>query len=345
MILVTGATGMIGRALVDCLAREGFKVRAHGRRRPELDKLFTQTTQVTEPAKAPEAAGALQDNVELAVADFSSLTADEALRLCQGCTAIVHAAGLVHQPSAGASLYETINVQATIVLAEAARTCGVRQFIFLSSSSVYGNRATSMVDESSTLQGDTPYAASKLQCEEYLRLQPPCASTVILRPALVFGEGDRGNMASLIRQVASGKYFLVGSASARKSLIYAADLANAVLQVIKNPHDRLELYNIANPEPVSVRELSESILIASGKKPVLPSLPPFLVLLAAQAANLILRDRSPLSADRLAKLCRENSVSVSAFQKSYAFQPRFELLSALAREIAWLEQEKASAGK
>jgi len=334
MILVTGATGMIGRTLVTRLMAEGYKVRAHARSTMELENLFPSKISKIPPVthqNSPE------QELERCVADISTMTEDDALSMCRGCSVIVHTAGLVHQPGANDELYASTNVRATQLLAEAASACGVEQFIFLSSTSVYGNRATNMSVETDELRRDTPYGTSKIESEEMLRANPPAPSTVILRPSLVFGQGDRGNMLSLIRQVSSGKYFLVGSGSAQKSLIYARDLANAIILLIKSRKQQFELFNIANPEPVTVKQLSEAILAAAGKEPKLLSLPPWFISFVALIANMLLGRRSPLSPDRLAKLTRDNSVSVKAFVDAYGFKPEFELQSALANEIEWMK--------
>lgn len=329
MILVTGATGMIGRALVNCLLKEGLTVRAHGRSKEELERLFPI-----------ESAPGVKVILEHAVCDFAKMTEDDAKILTNGCSVVVHNAGLVHQANAEASLYFALNLYPTEKLCDAASEAGIKQFIFMSSSSVYGNRATEMIEESSALQGDTLYAASKISCENYLRSSMPAPSTVLIRPSLVFGEGDRGNMLSLIRQVLSGKYFLIGEGSASKSLIYAADLADAILALIKSPRDSLAVYNIANPDPVSVKQLSQAILDAGGSTSLLRSVPAPLISIAAGMANLILGSRSPLSADRLAKLTRNNSVSVASFQKDYGFKNQFDLSKALQIEIDWARREK-----
>jgi nucleoside-diphosphate-sugar epimerase len=327
MILVTGANGMLGRAAVSQFLQSEERVRAHGRSNDmDARELFKYDEQA--------------HDLECASADFLSLDLNAAMALCEGCSTVVHSAGLVHKVDAAAELYQRLNVDATRFLAEAARKSGVKQFIFISSSSVYGNRATNMISESEALQGDTPYAASKIDAETYLRENPPAPSTVVLRPSLVFGEGDRGNMISLIRQVLSGKYFIVGEGSARKSLIDSADLARALALVLGDCPSGYSVFNLANPEPVSIKQLSEQIIAAAGRSAQLLSMPPWVVSAAAGAANAILGKRSPLSADRLDKLTRENSVSVASFISKFNFSPQFDLQAALLREIDWAREAK-----
>lgn len=323
MILVTGATGMIGRAVVLRLLQDGIAVRAHGRSSTDLDAIFSS---------APVSKNALLEHAE---ADFANMDAAAADRLCSGCTGVIHSAGLVHLPESSKSLYDLYNVKASQMLAESAKKAGVKHFIFLSSTSVYGNKATNMIKESDNTDTDTPYAASKKATEDYLRENPPAPSTVALRPSLVFGEGDRGNMLPLIRQVLGGKYFIIGDGDANKSLIYAADLALALSAVLRSSNEGFALYNIANPQPVTVRKLSEAILSAANKDRSLISVPSWVISLAASAANVLLKSRSPLSPDRLAKLTRNNSISVESFQSKYNFVPRTDLETALRAEIQW----------
>ncbi|MBX9687389.1 MAG: NAD-dependent epimerase/dehydratase family protein, partial [Candidatus Obscuribacterales bacterium] len=311
---------MIGRALVARLQRSGLKVRAHGRSQEVLQKLFPG------------------DEIEKAVCDLTTMKPQDAERLCQNCTVIVHCAALVHQADAAEELYESCNIRPTAMLAHAAAKCAVEQFIFLSSSSVYGNCETQMVDENTILKDDTLYAASKIASENYLS-NCPCPATVVIRPALVFGEGDRGNMLSLIRQVLSGKYFIIGQGAAMKSLIFAEDLAAAISLVISNPEDGFYIYNVANPAPVSIRRLSEAILISAQKEVKLKSLSPGLVDFASKLAKIFLGKNSPLSQDRLAKLSRHNSISSKVFQSKFNFKAQFDLESALKKEIAWAKSE------
>src|SRR5262249_2325837 len=146
-----------------------------------------------------------------------------------------------------------------------------------------------------------------------------------LRPALVFGDGDRGNMIALIKRILGGKYFIVGDGSALKSLIYSRDLAEAISLVVKQRLNGFSVFNIANVEPVTVKKLSETVLLASGKKTELRSLPPFIAKAAAIGLRALFGASSPLTLDQLAKLTRNNSVSVAAFVRQFNFKASHNL--------------------
>lgn len=326
MILVTGATGMIGRAIALKLLSQGLAVKVHGRSRPALEIIYPLNSY--DPSL-----------IEYAVADFASLDEYEAAQLCKGCSKVIHCAGLVHLSESDESLYEKYNVEASRLLAEASKAARVEQFIFFSSSSVYGNRETSMIAETDATDPDTPYAKSKKITEEYLQNSPPAPSTIVLRPSLAFGRGDRGNMLPLIRQIISGKYFLIGDGNAEKSMIFSDDLAEALYMVTSNPPGGFSIFNIANPRPTSMKELSEAVLQAANKSVKLISIPAWLIQLCAAMANAALGKRSPLSADRLAKLTRNNSISVEKFRKQFSFEQVTKLSDALKAEIEWAKSK------
>ena len=317
-ILVTGATGLIGSAVSRFLLDRGVNVRALIRSKDRL------------PASMKTAA-----QLSFVECDFSQLSETECQNACQGVTAVVHCAGLVHRPQEDKDLYVRLNERPTELLAQAARAERVQQFLYMSSSSVYGNRETNMISEDEPTVADTPYAQSKLNCERIISAKPPCASTIIVRPSMVFGEGDRGNMLSLIRQVLSGKYFLISQGTAQKSLIYSGDFANAVYLILQKNLLGVHIYNVANPEPVNMHDLSMAILAAAERAQQIPSVPGALLAPLASLANLVLGGKSPLSEDRLAKLIRSNSISIEKFCREHEFSPRYELKQSLSNEIAW----------
>lgn len=323
-ILVTGATGLIGRAIVRLLLSQGHHVRALLRSKENMY------------SAEKDAEGKLS----FWEADLCELSEDAARALCAETRAVVHCAGLVHQPNAEAKLYPRFNEIPTQILAKAAKAEKVEQFIFLSSSSVYGNRETNLVNEDEPCIADTPYASSKINCERLLLEETPCPSTIVMRPSMVFGEGDRGNMLSLIRQVLSGKYFLISHGSAQKSLIYAADFAHAVSLVLQKNAKGMHTYNVANPHPVSMQELSRAILAAAQKPENIPSVPGSILRPLGALANSVLGNKSPLSKDRLDKLTRTNSISIDRFCKDYGFSPNYELKQSLENEITWARGAK-----
>lgn len=213
MILVTGATGMIGSALVARLVRQGKPVRLAVRNSTLARTALSKTTDLT--------------GVDLQECDFLSSERD-LTSLVSGCDIVVHLAGLVHQPDKPAEMFEELNLRTTGRLAHTAKSCGVDTFLFTSTMAVYGPPPFENISEEAKPNPDTDYGRTKLAAEKSLAEIRPARSVIVLRPSLVYGPGDRGNMLPLIRQILKRRYFHIGEASARKSVIYAADLAQVI---------------------------------------------------------------------------------------------------------------------
>ena len=215
-VLVTGGSGMIGRAVISNLL---------------ATKKCTVRTQVRDRLEARNKIGGSLDLtlVEMEPADFTRVGDQEMRAMTKGCSIVVHTAGLVHNEAASYQEYEVVNVRATHALAEACVFNKVHTLIFLSTASVYGKGPFSNIGEAGPLAAKTPYAVSKSTSEQYLAsLGGSIPRIVVLRPSLVFGEGDRGNMLSLIKQIKEEKYVHIGGGVTPKSLIAAHDLAQAI---------------------------------------------------------------------------------------------------------------------
>ncbi len=323
MILVTGATGLVGRAVAHALVANGQNVRLHARNHDSLCHLFSEKSEI-----------------EFASLDLETATRADYRKLVQGCRGIVHAAALVHKPNSDKNAYERLNIEPTRLLAGAAQLEGTSHFIFLSTSAVYGSGPFENVDENAQTNPDTLYGQSKLSCERLLSELSPCSSTLVLRPSLVFGEGDRGNMLSLIKQVRRKMYFHIGAGDTRKSLIYSGDIARAIVLLLERGPTGFEIFNIANESAPTVRNIAESIAEASGQSTSILALPPPVVNVVASAASAFLGRRSPLTPDKVAKLRCPTTVCVNKLRQVVGFQSSYSLVDGIKKEIAWANSNK-----
>ena len=322
-ILITGGNGLIGRAVTQSLLSK--------------DNVDLKV-QVRDKRAARASVGDLIDftKVQLEDGDFTRMGDREMVYLTRGCNVVIHAAGLVHQPDAPYQEYEVVNVRATQALAEAAAQNGVDTFIFLSSSAVYGTGPFELVDEKAKLQGKTPYAVSKMASEHWLAMQQQSIPRIIiLRPSMVFGEGDRGNLLSLIKSIKANKYKHVGNGTAGKSVIYSHDLAYAISLCIDKVAPGYHVFNSANPLPVSVKDLTEDIAETLGMPRKIQSVPTGLMKFGAMAAEMFMKENAPINQDQLAKLTTTTTCSVNKLVADTGFQPRTALKSALKAEIDW----------
>ncbi|HEY9772852.1 MAG TPA: NAD-dependent epimerase/dehydratase family protein [Planktothrix sp.] len=321
-LLITGATGLIGRTVTERLMK---------------DDRYQIKVQVRNPTHARAAVGNVIDltKVQMEEADFTRVGDREMRLLTKNMNLIVHAAGLVHQSNAPYQEYEVINVRATQLLAEAAANNNVHTLVFLSSSAVYGPGPFDKADEKAALKGVTPYAVSKMACEQYLMKFGGVPRVIILRPSMVFGEGDRGNLLSLMKSIKEGKYKHIGEAAAGKSVIYSRDVAQAIELCLTRIPEGVHIFNLANPEPVTIKTLTEEIAGALGMPKKLASVPEGLFRMGVKAAGIFMQEKAPISIEQVDKLTTNTTVSVNKFIGATSFQPEYPLATALKAEIDW----------
>ncbi len=246
LILLTGATGFIGRALCASLLAEGHTVRAVVRALP-----------------APEA-GLSADRLELIVhPDLAAASLPRAA--LQGVDAIVHLAGIAQVARAGAGgpagaqRYERSNVTATRLLAEAAAAAGVRRFVFASSTRVYGATPPAWLDGATPTAPDEPYGASKLAAEGVLATTP--LQVIALRIPAVYGPGGKGGLATLMGWIHRGRPLPLGSLRAPRSLLYVGNLVAAVARVVTSTAPAttevapFRQYLLADPDSIGMADL------------------------------------------------------------------------------------------
>ena len=181
-----------------------------------------------------------------------------------GYDAVFHVAGIAHQKETkeNAHLYYEINRDLAVKTAEKAKSEGVKQFVFLSSMSVYG-MDTGTVTKSTVPDPKTNYGKSKLEAEQRLRpLEDASFKICIIRPPMVYGEGCRGNYQSIVKIVEKFRFF--PRIKNARSLIHIDNLTSFVRMCIDE--DLGGLYFPQNRTPVSTMELASEIAEKRGLK-------------------------------------------------------------------------------
>lgn len=320
-VLVTGASGMIGRAVVQALsASPEWDIRAQARSPQDARAILGEVCDVTQ--------------VLIREADFTRTGEREMRMLTKDCHTIIHCAGLVHKADAPYQEYEVMNVRATQSLAEAAASNGVNTMVFLSTSAVYGLGPFNNIEENGPLQAKTPYAVSKVTSEKFLEMFRNIPKVVTLRPSLVYGEGDRGNILSMIKEIKAGRFVQIGGGNTEKSIIYSRDLAEAILLSLRLP-DGYHLYNASNPKPTTVKELIDTISEALGIAKKVSSMPEPLLRFGVKAAEILMKEKAPVTSEQVNKLTTTTTCSVNRLVSSTGFQQRTPLREGIRAEVAW----------
>lgn len=319
IVLVTGATGMLGARIVERFASAGFRVRILARAVPPR-------------SLGPEIDVRIGD-----VADAASARAAVA-----GVGAIVHMAALLHAPE-GASpdvqVYRRVNVEGTRNMVDAALQADVRRFVLFSTIAVYGPGCGELWDESSPLRPDTRYALTKAEAEQVVlaaRRRDDSALGVVLRLAAVFGRNLKGNYLRLVQALAAGRFVPVGRGRNRRALINDRDVAEAALLATNHPTAAGRVYNLADGVEYPLADVIGAICHALGRRPPrfhLPLAPVRAGVGAVEAVARLARVRAPMSRAALAKYTEDTRVDSRRIHDDLGFAPQTGLRDGWADAI------------
>ena len=320
-VLVIGGSGFIGSRLIDALLERGHEVTNFDRARRDRDGVVF---------------------IEGDVRSAAELTAAGA-----GHDAIVNLAAEHRDDVQPLSRYTEVNVDGATAVTEAAVANGIDRIVFTSSVAVYGLDKVNP-DETWEPEPFNEYGRTKLLAEGIFTAWATAdagRSLAVIRPSVVFGEGNRGNVHTLAAQVASGRFLQVGKGDNRKSMSYVGNIVEFLA-------DRLEvgpgvhLTNFADKPDLSTRQLvallRETLGRTNGSRIVLP-LP--LGILAGHVFDLagkITRRTFPISAIRMRKFAAETTVSTERLAAT-GFTPRYSLQESLVRTLSAEFPQLASA--
>ena len=236
-------------------------------------------------------------------ADFVSDLSKEISNLSSTSFDIVlHAAGEVHaipKTSQQKQCFFDVNLQGTKNLCTALEQSGLpKSFIFVSTVAVYGVENGIEITEEHPLNGNTPYALSKLQAEEFLIdwCRKNDITLSILRPSLIAGNNPLGTLGSMIAGIKSGFYFNIAGGKAQKSIVMAQDIATLVPKLI----NKGGIYNLSDGYHPSFFELSQLMAKQLNKKTPL-SIPYGLAKTMALCGD-ILGSNAPINSNKLSKI-------------------------------------------
>jgi nucleoside-diphosphate-sugar epimerase len=261
-VLVTGASGFIGRPLCEALANAGFVVRAAMR-----DRRAAGLPRDIEIVRLPDLAGPV---------DWAPLLA--------GIDAVVHLAAIAHAGRAvGDAAYEQVNHRAAAAFAQAAAAAKVQRFVFVSS---IGAQSAATADHPLTEQDVArpakTYGRAKLAAEDAVRASG--VRYTILRPMLVYGPNPKGNIARLKWLADLPVPLPFASLNAPRSLLALDNLTSAIRFAIEDERAANETFIVADAETITVAEIVAILRTASGRRPALVPVPPGLM---AAASSLL----------------------------------------------------------
>lgn len=305
-ILVTGGRGFIGRHLVRSLRSDGGRVRV-------LTRAAT-----LEPG---EMAGDLNDLPALA-------------RACAGVDTVFHCAGYAHAFSVSGEddsrLHWEINYEGARDVATAAAQAGVRHFVFLSSVKASGDGGDDCIDETWPLPPDTAYGKAKRAAEQAL-IEIGAATgmgVTVLRPALVYGSGGRGNMERMGALVRRGLFPPLPETGNRRSMVHVSDLVDAMRRVAGEPRAAGRVYIVAHPQAPSGRALYDAMRAALDYPPRRWAVPRGSLQLAADVGEWLGRvtgRRMPIDGEILSRLLGSACYSPARIERELGWRAQLGL--------------------
>ncbi len=252
LILVTGASGFVGRAIVRRLLTEGARVRV----------LVRSRTKLTEAGFSPE------QDARLEVVEGDLLDGPVVRRCCEGVTAVVHAAAKVGDGGPPEE-YLQVNVDAQRdLLASISWPGPLQKFVLVSSLGVYPATNHRGTDESAPISttGIDPYTRSKAIAErEFVRwCHERKFPGVVLRPGFVYGPGDPTVLPRIIKRLRSGQFAFFGSGEQRLNNTWVENLVDAVMLSLKKATPPGEIFNITDGRLVTKKEFIGAVAKALG---------------------------------------------------------------------------------
>lgn len=307
-ILVTGASGFVGRALCRDL---GSQARAAVRGPTDLQQMQVPISTLD------------------GTTDWSAALA--------GRRAVVHLAAHVHQAGqVDNAAFRRVNLDATVNLARQAQAAGVRRFIFLSTAKVHGEGRAMPYDETDQPAPQGAYATSKAEAELALRALEPDGSMeiCILRPPLVYGPGMKANILQLFRLVDSGVPLPLGALANSRSLISLANLVSAIRLALVHTAAAGQTFLVADDTPLSTPALIRHIGTALDRPARLLPVPASVLRILAGLGG---------RGDQIDKLIGNFSVDTQLIRRKLGWEPVQSLPQGLGEAAHWYRERQTEA--
>ena len=311
-VVVIGGSGFIGSRLLEALVERGHEV-----------------VNVDRAAPAKGVAPFVEGDVR-SVEQLTSATA--------GADAIVNLAAEHRDDVQPLSRYTEVNVGGAEAVVAAAEANGIDRIVFTSSVAIYGLDKVNPAEDWEP-EPFNEYGRTKLLAEgvfsEWARRDAK-RSLAVIRPSVVFGEGNRGNVHTLAAQVASGRFIQVGKGENKKSMSYVGNIVEFLADRLSAPSG-ISITNFADKPDLSTKELVSLLRTTLGRTAGSSiTLPLPLGVLAGHTFDVvgrITRRNFPISAIRMRKFAAETTVSTERLAAT-GFVPRYSLEESLVRTLA-----------
>jgi len=311
LVLLTGATGRLGRALLPSLLARGDTVRA----------VVRPGTQASLPA------GVEKVEFDLSSGALPSSSFD-------GVRYVVHLAGLVDSHSYNELIAHNANATKELL---SQCPSSVKRVVIASSISIYGEYSGQVVDETFTPKTESPYGKSKLMAEDFARDFCDSLPLVFLRFGMIYGPGFEEGYFEVLRYLEKGKMQIIGSGENRIPLLHSSDAVNAILLSLESNAPHCREYNIVGAEQFTQKQLLSLAAGALGVPAPEKHIHPAMLSMALAMQGL--SGKKSLDPENIRQLTLDRAYSYERAKKELKYQPKVALAEGV-REMVRIYKEK-----
>lgn len=310
---IIGGSGFIGTRLIDALQEDsGYSVLNYDKNNSTKYPGITTVTNVT--------------------------NAEEIERKLKPCDYVVLLAAEHRDDVTPTKLYYDVNVDGAKNVLNAMNKVGIKKIIFTSSVAVYGlNKANP--DETSDVDPFNHYGKSKFAAEEVLRQwyneDPSNRTLIILRPTVVFGPNNKGNVYNLLTQIVNGKFLMIGKGDNKKSMSYVDNIVGFIKYILDNNFEGYRLYNYSDKPDLTTNELLKTVEESLHKKlpPVrIPYAVGYMAGIGFDILSKITGKKFAISSIRIKKFCSTTQFPATRVEQS-GYRPSLSLRQGIDETI------------
>lgn len=320
-VLVTGATGFIGRHLIERLTAE---------------KTFIRALVFPEENTFP------LDHLNVEIVRGDLLDYQSLQRAASNCQQVFHLAARTEASGPSRKDFEEVNIQGTANMARAAQAAGVSRLVFCSSGAVFGRAIKNRsITEDTVPIPDSPYGQSKFAAEQILlsHHQRDGLPVVLARTSAVLGPGAMSWL-NLFKTIASGRFRLIGDGHNHHHVADIADIVDGLVLCGSVPGIEGRTYILAGAESVRLRDLVQTIVEAVGAPELpanLPAGPFYLYETSSRYLYSWIGCRLP-RADRIDLYLGDRAFDLSRSRRELSYGPRVSTKEAVRRTAVWFKE-------
>lgn len=276
---------------------------------------------------------------------FSSIThimdvrePDSFMHHMQGVDTVVFLAAEHRDDVTPASLYFDVNVQGMRNVLASMDQYGVRRIVFTSSVAIYGLGISTPLCETDRIDPFNDYGRSKWEAEKILQEwidEDKRRSALVLRPTVIFGEGNRGNVYNLINQIYSGKFLMIGDGCNKKSMSYVCNIVSFIAYMLNSHWQGTQVFNYVDTPDLDMNTLVAEVYRFKGRPLPQLRIPYWVGIFVGTIFDVVAKithHKFPISAIRVKKFCANTLVDGSKLNATQYIRP-FTLMDGLQKML------------